>query len=411
MDVNGTKFHLLYDCDDWGTCALQGSADTLQCLWENNTHPPLEWDCDTRSLRLAREVPLFRKQSGQAPLDIEKRRGAGQDSDGSWYWIDDAKSAVRCLRNGSYQSILYWAEGMAGALSESTVTTIAEQKTFVTGNARQPHVSRRHLSGLAVTTRDYLVVGDIANHGLLLFDLHNAGNPTFQSWPKGVAFAPWDMAPTPDGGLLILDRDHMRYWALDCHLRLAADVRGEEKSFQNVGAGRNERRVREHIYPRGYSLKKEDGVTPLSPISIEPGPDGHVLILETAMQQGTRQMESTIYEYDGAKLIQAYHLADDKNMVEIMDPSMGEGIIDLYAVVAHDFAYVEDGGDAAQVPNGCNCIDTTGTQSANLRHMIYVADHMGKQVFGFRIDAQQHQLLDERMFLPLRRWGARGSIG
>lgn len=410
MDVNGTKFHLLYNCDDWGTCALQGSADTLQCLWDNDTHPPLEWDCDTRSLRLAREVPLFRNQPGQAPLDIEKRRGAGRDSNGCWYWIDETESAIRCQRRGSYQSILYWAEGMAGALNETTVTVLTEQKTFIPGNTRKPRVSHRHLSGLAVTTRDYLVVGDITNHGLLLFDLRNAGNPTFQFWPKEVAFAPWDMAPTPDEGLLILDRDHKRYWALDCHLRLAAEARGEVKSFQNVGARRNERRVREHIYPRGYPLKKEDGVTPLSPISIEPGPDGHVLILETALQQDKQEPESTIYEYDGAKLIQAYHLADDKNKVEIMDPSVGEGIIDFYAVVAHDFAYVEDGGDAAQVPNGCNCVDTTGTSSANLRHMIYVADHLGKQVFGFRIDAQQHRLRDDRIFLPLRRWGARGIV-
>ncbi len=410
MDVNGTKFHLLYNCDDWGTCSLQGSADTLQCLWDSDTHPPLEWDCDSRSLRLAQEVPLFRRQLGQAPLEIKKRRGAGQDSDGHWYWIDDDEHAVRCLRNGTYQSIPYWAEGMAGALSESIVAAIAEQKTFTARQARSQHVSRRQLRGLAVTTRDYLVVGDITNHGLLLFDLRNAGNPTFQRWPKGVAFAPWDMAATPDGGLLILDRDHSRYWALDCHLRLAASVRNEENAFQKVSARRNERRVREHVYPHGHLLRKEDGVTPLSAISIEPGPDGHVLILETVTQQDTQQWASTIYEYDGAKLIQAYHLADDKNKVEIMDPSVGEGIIDFYAVVAHDFAYVEDGGDAAQVPNGCNCIDTTGTQSANLRHMIYVADHMGKQVFGFRIDAQQQQLRDERAFLPLRRWGARGIV-
>jgi len=89
---------------------------------------------------------------------------------------------------------------------------------------------------------------------------------------------------------------------------------------------------------------------------------------------------------------------------------VGEGIIDFYAVVAHDFAYVADGGEAAQVPNGCNCINTTDKQSANLRHMVYVADHKGKQVFGFRIDAQQKQLRDEREFLPLRHWGAKGIV-
>src|SRR5260370_35491092 len=101
--------------------------------------------------------------------------------------------------------------------------------------------------------------------------------------------------------------------------------------------------------------------------------------------------------------MRASHLADDTNKVEIMDHSVGEGIIDFYAVVGHDFAYIEDGGDAAQVSNGCNCIDTTGSQSANLRHMIYVADHMGKQVFGFSMDAHQQQLRDERACVPQRR--------
>jgi phage tail-like protein len=299
---------------------------------------------------------------------------------------------------------------MAGALNENAVSALAGQKTFVAASTGRLHVSRRHLSGLAVTSRDYLVVGDVTNRGLLLFDLRNAGNPTFQSWPGGVAFAPWDMAPAPGGGLLILDRDHGRYWALDCHLRLAAEVRDEEKSFQSVGARRNKRQVREHVYPCGYPLKGEDGAPLRFPISIEPGPDGHVLVLETVEQKDTQQIESTIYEYDGAKLIQAYHLADDSNKVEIMDPTVGEGIIDFYAVVGHDFAYVEDGGDAAQVPNGCNCIDTAGVSSASLRHMIYVADYLGKQVFGFRIDAQQQRLRDERMFLPLRRWGKRGIV-
>src|SRR5262249_9176536 len=156
----------------------------------------------------------------------------------------------------------------------------------------------------------------------------NMGNPILQRWPDDVDFVPWDMASTPDGGLLILDREHSLYWALDCHLRLAADVRGEEElSFQPVGVKPRQRRMHRLIYPRGYPLRKEDRVTSLSAISIEAGPDDHVLVLETDAQQSA----STIYEYDGAELVQVYHLFDEQHEVEIMDPSVGEGIVDLYA--------------------------------------------------------------------------------
>src|SRR5215472_2383136 len=89
---------MLYSCEDWGSCSLRGgvNVDTtrypdglLQCLWDNDAHPPLEWDCDMRSLRLAREVPLFRRQPDIPLLDMQMLRGAGRDRDGNWYWIDD----------------------------------------------------------------------------------------------------------------------------------------------------------------------------------------------------------------------------------------------------------------------------------------------------------------------------------
>jgi phage tail-like protein len=410
---------MLSTCDDWASCSLQGGVNvnttlcsdgTLQCLWDNDTHPPLEWDCDMRSLRLAHEVPLFRKQTNMPLVDIHRRRGAGRDRDGNWYWIDDDESSIRCLRSGSYQSVLYWSANVPDTLTEGSVSTAGEERTFAPLPPRRQEAPRQRLRGLTVTTRNYLVVGDSTNHGLLLFDLYNGGNPTLQRWPEGVAFAPWDMAATPDGGLLILDRVHNRYWRLDCHLRLAADLRGnEEATFQPLQDGQGQQRKHRRISPHGYGLTKEDGITPLSAISIEMGPDGHVLVLETELPMDPQLAASTIYEYDGARLLHVYHLSEEQNRVEIMDPSVGEGIIELYAVVAADFAYVEDGGVAAQVPNGCNCIDTSGS-AAGMRHMLYLTDIRGKQAFGFRIDSQRERLLDERAFLPLRRWGNKGIV-
>jgi phage tail-like protein len=413
LDVNGTKFHLLYGCEDWGGCSLEGTDGTIQSLWDSVSpavHPPLEWDCDMASLRLAREVPLFRRQTDSPPLDVLARRGAGRDRYGNWYWIDEQESGIRCLRNSTYDSVSFW--GSDTQATHASLAQVVDKGLFAARLARpaRPAAGKHVLRGLAVTMRNYLVVGDVTNKGLLLFDLYNGGNPTLQRWPDDVNFAPWDMAATPDGGLLILDREHSTYWALDCHLRLAGDIRDDEVSFRPAKYGCCKRRVRKVVYPHGYPLRKGDNGAPISAISIEPGPDGHVLILET----DPLQTASAIYVYDGAEQLQAFSLGDDENEVEVMDSLVGEGIPAFYAVIGHDFAYIEDGGQAAQVPGGCNCIDTSSAGAANLRHMIYVADHKGKQVFGFRFsldkDTRKHRLRDERDFLPLRRWGGKSIV-
>src|SRR5438270_13901440 len=95
VDVNGTKYHLLYSCDDWGSCLLEGDERNLALCWsDDHDHPALEWDCGSRSLRLAREAPLFRRQRDNTPLDIKARRGAGRDSSGNWYWIDPGERGI-----------------------------------------------------------------------------------------------------------------------------------------------------------------------------------------------------------------------------------------------------------------------------------------------------------------------------
>ena len=130
---------MLYNCQDWESCSLQAgmNVDTmqcpdgaLQCLWDKDAHPPLEWDCAMDSLRLAREVPLFHKQPTMPLLDVQIRRGAGRDRDGNWYWIDDDESSIRCLRNGTYQSILYWAGYASDAVTEEQAPAENGERTF-----------------------------------------------------------------------------------------------------------------------------------------------------------------------------------------------------------------------------------------------------------------------------------------
>ncbi len=398
MDVNGTKYHLLYNCTDWAPCHTQdernGEEHTLQELWtDSSLDPPLEWDCASATLRLAREVPLFRQKTAIPPLSNNTRRGAGRDLDGNWYWIDSLENSIHILPCGTYTSQLFWSGSTSTIAGENTAPFVP----------RSTHITQLRLRGLTVTTRNYLVVGDVSNHGLLVFDLYNGGNPSLIRWPKTLAFSPWSLAATDDGGLLVLDRRHSIYWVFDAHLRPVPDGQDEEMTFQpaNTESTRQPHRMRRSFHPQGYSLLKtgNDGTqVPIAAISIQPGPDCHVLILES----DPAQAYSVIYEYDKAKQVAVYPL---KDIIDVMDPDNGDGgtIPVTFSIIGHDFAYVADGGSAAQLP-GCGCADGMGHGA------IYVADHRGKQAFGLVMDRQQMRLRGERDFLPLRRWDGRGFV-
>jgi hypothetical protein len=115
------------------------------------------------------------------------------------------------------------------------------------------------------------------------------------------------MAPTSDGGLLILDRDNLCYWVLDRHFRLPAEIVEETSFFQPGGA------VRQIISPHGCSLIASSPPEITSPLSIEAGPDGHVLILD-APERGS----SVVYEFDGERIRHWYSLKEGFGMQRTM---------------------------------------------------------------------------------------------
>jgi phage tail-like protein len=426
VDVNGTKFHLLYGCEDWGNCQLEDSEETLASLWQNN-HASLEWDCESASLRLAREVPLFRSLKRRAFLDLSTRRGAGRDRYGNWYWIDPDESGIRFLPNGAYTSVQFWT-------ATDTVAACVPPDAGTFAACLPPRPPTLLLRGLAVTTHHYLVVGDVTEHGLLIFDLHRGGPPLLQRWPDDVDFTPWDIAATPDGGVLVLDREHRIYWALDENFRLLADVVGEEEplfeSKKPGDAGGSRACARKELQPRGYLLTNGSPPGPSYPLSIEPGPDGNVLILETDPTLEISVAYSTIYEYKGSMQLAVYSLQD---AVEVMDPDFGEGVSKQFSVVGHDFAYVaqsvDDVSGVSIQQRGCDCPDpnalvespkeptcrcqgkaVVAVPATRTRHLIYVADHGGKQAFAFEIDRANKELIDSRDFLPMRHWDGKAVV-
>ncbi|GHO87620.1 phage tail protein [Dictyobacter formicarum] len=370
--------------------------ETLSNLWHNVTYTPLEWDHTSSSLRLAREVPLFRQFSNETPqpLALNTRRGAAQDLAGNWYWIDQDESGIRCLPNGATASFQFWTS------AEHNEERIASnQATFMSCQPPQP--ASLLLRSLAITAQRYLVVGNVTGHGLLIFDLQS-GNPPFPlRWPDTTEFTPWDLAATPEGGVLVLDRDHQMYWILDEHFRLLADaISPQMSSFQAVDPGS---RVA-YIAPLygGYALTGG----PRVPVSIEPGPHGHTLILDADISLGY----SVIYEYQGAEQVAMYSLQD---AVVAQDPALGEGIAARFSVLGHDFAYIESdvnmlssGGQIRE--RGCDC--QSAISLSDIRHILYVADQGGKQAFAFVLDRTDTKLIDQGDFLPLRSWNGKAIV-
>ena len=436
MDVNNTKYHLLYGQDDWGNCFPAGSNQPLSTSWADSEHQlsALEWVEEMSVLRLRREPLLFRRAKPRdPPLEMKDRRGAGRDRYGNWYWIDPDETGIRFLPPGEYSSQHFWS------LSDWIATcTAADAQTF--SQCHMPLPSSLILRGLAVTTRHYLVVGYLATdnpseHGLFLFDLHHGGRPPMQlRWPVDSHFSPWDLAPMPIGGVLVLDHDNLTYWALDANFRLLAHVvDGQDALFQPKEGTAPHNKLHAYVQPEGYSLATDSPPGPRSPVSIESGPDGRVYILDTDYSQVSSTDYSTVYEYIGATQVAAHSL---KDVLEVQDPNLGEGSSEPLSVIGHDFAYVEQPlqdqeAEVRQQPSGCGCKDVAEKQKPQVKSqlrrcgcqnaadtsanvppsqppLLYVALRDGYQAVAFQV--REDKLLPQEDFYPLRQWGGKALV-
>lgn len=271
MDVNQTRFHLLFGKGDWFPASTAGAPGSLTGT--------VDWNDADASILLDRKLFLFPPPPNQPPLDISRRRGAGRDRYGNTYWIDDTGSELRFLGNTRTTAEHFWSsadelrrcvcqKGSPGEFSpviEPVATTLA-------------------MCGLAVTQDHYLVVGLTQPKGLLIFDLNAGGAPLEYDWPAGVPFVPFDLAPAVDGGVWILDRVNKLYWKLDRGLRVRPVGNNETISSATP----------RHFQPADGTSIMSSGVTaevPLDsslaasiaaadPVAIEPLPDGGVLLLD-----------------------------------------------------------------------------------------------------------------------------------
>lgn len=400
MNVNGSKFHLVHARSDWRRwISLQDEA-TLGEIFDNAELYPdatVEWNRRERNLRLARQLVQFRTAAEQPPTSLENRRGSGRDRYGHWYWIDETESAIRFLAHGETEAVTFWRSTSSGDCPPlprlpGSFAPVAEVSA-----------GPLPLRGLTVTAGHYLVVG-VVDQGLLIFDLHRGGPPVLLLWnpPPGERFIPWDMAATPDGGLLILSREGPRYWRLNRNFQLTTALAGPsepppETTFQPAELPPDAEPRRERRLPplNGYELNGgDDHDPPADPISIESGPDGSVLILN-APAGGA----SAVYEYVDENLRTVYELT-----YSVADPETGTEERELEA---HDFAYLPvTAGSLRAMP-----LQAVEQAEAGMTvHLLFVARRDGNQVVVYLLEPETMDIDAQPDYLPLRRWQEKALV-
>ncbi|MCP3137357.1 phage tail protein [Pyxidicoccus xibeiensis] len=381
MDANGTRFHLLLGRDDWGRCTSESGGRPLSEAWSDpsGTGADVAWDAIRAEISLRAELFRFVAAPRDVPPKLEDRRGAARDRYGNFYWIGSDGLTVKVLSSGSRVTSTFWP------LAPSEPST-PRPGGFgpVTPPATPALVP---LGGLGITLHHYLVVGTLApSAGLLVFDLHSGGPPVQHRWPASVPFAPWDMAATPDGGLVVLDRVNRRLWRLDAELRvvrLGGDsvLSAEVVEVFQPSAGGPQRRVPASTFPEPMTL---DASTPLAvedPVSVEVLPDGRVLVLD----RGAVESRLLVYrdgQPEGTPVV-----------LEVEGILQGSGAAFSYALVAHDMALV------------------TGAKDVPDRVLVVGRD--GNQVFAFDLHTAGNGTLTavpQPDYLPLRLFGGKALI-
>jgi phage tail-like protein len=399
MDVQGSQYHLIHGEDDWSRCADSEAGLALKALWydepeglPSETGTALEYDSKLGALRLRRDTPLFRRAGRMPSLPQRSRRGAGRDGYGNWYWIAEERTSIGWRPAGGQVSATWWA------VSDPLRTCAGSGPGFVTCKAGMR--TGMTLQGLTVTSRHYLLAGylypgtpsDPGESGLLVFDLQAGGEPLRMPWPAGSGFQPWDLADTPDGGALVLDRSNATYWRLDAHLRVRGLQTNSPALFQPADGGTIEM-INGPSQPIGTPVASPSLHSPIDPVSIEPGPDGGVLILDSDSIRGY----SLVHLFAGDELVWSVSLAD---AVEVIEPSDPTDTPHRYSVLGYDFVY------------------TTGPLSTKPGSpaLLYIADSEGKQVIAFELEtvevgaSVEHTVVARPDFLPLRRWDGKALV-
>jgi phage tail-like protein len=225
MDANGSRYHALVTWPDW-EALLPGPPGERELAWSDSGagDAPLATDCGAGGLALKGLLYEFRSRATTAPQagaahdvpaapDIDAAAGGGRggvfDAWDNLYSLSPDRTAIRIRSVGSGAMSDFWpvTGARAGAPPRDGIAAIAGLAagrrapppggagSFAPPRADDAPAPLR-LDALTVTRGHYLVVATAAARGLLVFDLHGAGPPLFQSWP-GLGRRPGQGPPAP----------------------------------------------------------------------------------------------------------------------------------------------------------------------------------------------------------------------
>jgi len=407
MDSNGTRFHMLLGEGDWSGCTTSEGSPVLAPQPDSPPDgPPFAWDGEAHEILLRPRVFLFAQQAAaQAPVNPDgHRRGVGADRFGNIYWIGENRSEINVLSAGSGVTTHFWSAGDGAQCVADPGGAFAPVQPMTPPS---PH----RLGGLAVTCDHYLVVGVLEPPGLLVFDLYTGGAPQQWLWPPAVPFTPFDIAPRPNGGVWILDRERRRVWTLDRlfnvahrHMPPAVPLPAD---FVPVDPDMDRLVSRERMGPRQITAEAALTLEAVEPIAIEPMPDDSFVILEQPpISSPPSPCFATIarYRFDIGFC--------GRVSTDVLGDYMGSGSA---ALVAQDFVVVPQKSDA----------EGTSAESRPVEVVAYVAARDGNQCFafgltvnaagGFRPSAtpklpNRSGSGAEPAFLPMRLFGGKGLV-
>ena len=386
MDANGTRYHLLLGRDDWGRCAEGGLR--LADAWDADSETiGAVWNASLNELTLQPRLPRFAASPYDRPVTIDDRRGAGRDAFGNWYWIAPSRRELLVQSSGSGATTHFWSPA-----DERKVHEPAYGDFMPLEAPTMPDVLI--MSGLAVTTRHFLVVGVLDPAGLLIFDLHGGGSPQQVTFPSTVPFAPFDMSPAPDGGVWILDRDNRRLWALDRNLHVCTREQiinpiedlGED-SFQPLDGGET-RLAGFRSFPEGITLDAGSPIDLVAPVAVEALPDGTVLIMDS----DPASRYSLIYRYRFS--LRLGNPVSTEAVEAIIEEDQRAG----FRLLGHDFAFV---------------LEHTDQDGERVPDRIYVVGGDGNQAYAFdlALDDAGSLLIDPvAAFYPMRLFGGKALV-
>lgn len=376
-DVNGVRFHLLTGRHDW-----QSRLEGTELVW-NDARAAVH--LKARLLRL----PDRRRRRVLTP---DERRGAGRDPFGHVWWIGDDRRSLRLAAAGDRRrNAVAWTvddlrRGCPGKRERGSFRPVDEP-------APAPVPALR---GLAVTAGHFLVVGTLDPGGLLIFDLHAGGPPTWWRWPPELDLRPFDLAADERGGLWVLDRDgEVRLWYVDRHFRIVPLAGLEEVAaprtadFKPVDGP--ERTLPGLLLPVPLELA-DPLASPASPpelagaVAVAALPGDLLLALESDPALG----------FSRVHLLRCGAVVDTVSLEGALEPILEVESPPVPADLrGHDLAVLAEAGPLGAVDG-----------------VLFVAEDDGQQVFAFQLEVRDDALAlrPQARFLPIESYTGKDLV-